>query len=1143
MDKIILIFFAICFSLKSNAQTSLDSLRLLLPLGHTDKINTAVFSHDGKKVLTASLDRTFCIWNVQNGKLIFRISGHDSGISYAIFSEDGKEILTASYDNTIRIWSLETGKELDKLNFRNEKIRFLEFKKTHNSVLIHSTKGFVFEWVPNIYKRENRVFKKRLIIVKDDLVSKIIHTGKNKLGMQFVEFTGNKVVLSGLGRISTTALSPDHSKIIAGSINGEIIIIDLKIGKIFQIIKGHSDNITHSKFSPDGKYFITTSSEGLSKLWSLNPLECIKILDVQVLHSITYADFSPDGTLIVTASSDGSARIWNVKNLEKPLFVLKTLHQGIDSLKFSASGLNVLSASTNFSYLNNLSLWNIKNGNTIYSINLIYRPSNLTLINDEICGFSDNNKLLLWRMKDPFIREIHQPHRNLITDINLSLDGKYLTTSSLDSTAIVFEVINNENQVFLKDKYDNASYFHHQDGIYSSLFSDNSRFLVTCSNNEGIAKIYDLAFPNTFILLKGHKDFVYSGHFNKDFSRLVTSSADNTAIVWRTLNGEKIHILNHKGKKMEIVYSAIYSPDYNYILTASSDNTARLWDSESGAQLFVMHHDWGVETAEFSSDGNRILTHSGGNAYLWDVITGKLISIIGSNITSFNSAIINPIYNVVLTNDSKTIVWNSLTGTPIYERIQLGHYNWLVKLPNSPYFMCSKDASKMLHYVTPSLKVIGFEQLDPVYNRPDIVLDSIGKYFGNEDRGMIDEYRKSWEKRIDRLGLDKEKLGKGEIAVPNAEILEADAIAYENKNGKLEIKVAANDPKYPLRRFNVYVNEVPLYGSAGISIAHLKKQVWDTTVSVPLSIGENKIQVSVMNELGLENFKYPSYVRFVPQAENSIQGKTYFIGIGVDKFKDTCYNLNYCVKDVTNLSEIIGKDQKNIQTILLTNKMVTRESILKLKELLQKTNVNDKVIISCSSHGLLDSMKRFYLATEDVDFENPSERGIKYEELEALLDNIPARQKLLLLDACNSGENEIEQGVTLVNKAKSNCEEIAGRGEKPRSNVKRNNEDFMKMNELFVNVRNNTGSVIISAAGGQQSALEGDTVKVDGKSIENGAFTYCVLEYLKMHEGDNEALTVNKLKNYVEKRVEEITNGKQQPTSRQETMEIDWELR
>jgi hypothetical protein len=322
----------------------------------------------------------------------------------------------------------------------------------------------------------------------------------------------------------------------------------------------------------------------------------------------------------------------------------------------------------------------------------------------------------------------------------------------------------------------------------------------------------------------------------------------------------------------------------------------------------------------------------------------------------------------------------------------------------------------------------------------------------------------------------------------------------------------------------------------------MNKQNWDTTLSVPLSNGDNKIQVSVMNELGLESFKYPSYVSYAPKMEQSIKGKTYFIGIGVDKFRDTCFNLNYCVKDVTDLSKAFGKEQGNTETILLTNKMVTRENILKLKSTLQKTTVNDKVIISCNSHGLLDEKKRFYLATHDIDFEHPSERGISYQELESLLDSIPARQKLLLLDACNSGENEIGQEVVLANKPKTKCEQEVVRG-KVISNVKKNNEDFMKMNELFVNVRNNTGSVIISAAGGQQSALEGEGVQVDGKGISNGAFTYCVLEYLKQHEGDAKALTVVQLKQYVEKRVEEITKGQQKPTSRQETMEIDWGLR
>jgi hypothetical protein len=466
--------------------------------------------------------------------------------------------------------------------------------------------------------------------------------------------------------------------------------------------------------------------------------------------------------------------------------------------------------------------------------------------------------------------------------------------------------------------------------------------------------------------------------------------------------------------------------------------------------------------------------------------------------------------------------------------------NYITSIPNSPYYMCSKDASKMLHYVTPSLKVIGFEQLDPVYNRPDIVLDSIGKYFGGADQEMVANYRQSWEKRIERLGLDKEKLGKGEITVPRAEIVGADAISYENKEGKLNIKVSANDPKYPLRRFNVYINEVPLYGSAGISIAHLKKQVWDTTVNVPLSVGENKIQVSVMNELGLENFKYPTYVNYKPEKE--IVAKTYYIGIGVNEFKDSSHNLNYCVKDVRDLAKAFSSENKNIDTLLFTDKQVTKENILALKDYLKKTSVNDKVIISCSSHGLLDDSLNFYLAMHDVDFDNPKARGLKYEELESLLDGIPARQKLLLLDACNSGENDktevLKKELQQKEKNMDSSQVLAARGVIIKLEEE-NKSNFKKMNELFVNVRNNTGSVIISAAGGQESALE--AIIVDGKTIENGAFTYSILECIKQYEGKE--LKVNALKQYAEKRVEEITNGKQKPTSRQETMEVDWGVR
>lgn len=204
---------------------------------------------------------------------------------------------------------------------------------------------------------------------------------------------------------------------------------------------------------------------------------------------------------------------------------------------------------------------------------------------------------------------------------------------------------------------------------------------------------------------------------------------------------------------------------------------------------------------------------------------------------------------------------------------------------------------------------------------------------------------------------------------------------------------------------------------------------------------------------------------------------------------------------------------------------------------MNNTTIHDKVIISCNSHGLLDSLNQFYLATSDVDYEKPWERGIAYAELEWLLDSIPARKKLLLIDACKSGENEktkrLEQELIEI---EENNELIAARGS-IKKEVQSNISTFQKMTEIFVNVRNNTGSNIIAAAGGNQSALEG--VIVEGKRVENGAFSYAILEYLNEH---SEAVSINELKKYVEARVEEITQGKQKPVSRQETFEYDWQL-
>jgi dipeptidyl aminopeptidase/acylaminoacyl peptidase len=73
------------------------------------------------------------------------------------------------------------------------------------------------------------------------------------------------------------------------------------------------------------------------------------------------------------------------------------------------------------------------------------------------------------------------------------------------------------------------------------------------------------------------------------------------------------------------VSSAQFSPDGQRVVTASLDKTARLWDSGSGKPIGErMQHDSFVFLAQFSSDGRWVVTASDDNTVrLWDAASGR----------------------------------------------------------------------------------------------------------------------------------------------------------------------------------------------------------------------------------------------------------------------------------------------------------------------------------------------------------------------------------------------------------------------------------------------------------------------------------------------------------------------------------------
>lgn len=60
-------------------------------------------------MLTSSEDKTVKIWFVNNCAFEKQLDGHTDTVTSAVFSPDGKRVLTTSSDKSAVIWMLDTG--------------------------------------------------------------------------------------------------------------------------------------------------------------------------------------------------------------------------------------------------------------------------------------------------------------------------------------------------------------------------------------------------------------------------------------------------------------------------------------------------------------------------------------------------------------------------------------------------------------------------------------------------------------------------------------------------------------------------------------------------------------------------------------------------------------------------------------------------------------------------------------------------------------------------------------------------------------------------------------------------------------------------------------------------------------------------